>query len=55
MKHMVLSQRCFRVFQEVLRFFAYSCVWELCCLQLEFVGLQLELFCLELGSFVTYS
>ena len=35
-------------------FFAYSCVWELSCLQLELSYLQFELLCLQL-SFFAYS
>ena len=37
-----------------LSFFAYNCVWELFCLQLELYYLQFELFCLQL-SFFAYS
>ena len=35
-------------------FFAWSCVWKLFCLELEFIYLQLELFGLQ-SSFVAYS
>ena len=35
-------------------FFAYSCVWELFCLQFELFNLRFELFCLQL-SFFAYS